>query len=78
MGGLGGGLASRMMNRGGGGAVTTTIEVSDIEETDVSADAFELPAGYSETSLLQTGPAIPSLNEVDEPPAVPRLNGLRD
>jgi hypothetical protein len=78
MGGFGGGLASRMMNRAGGGAVTTTIEVSDIEETDVPANAFELPAGYSETSVLQTGPAIPNLNEVDELPAVPSLNGLRD
>jgi Tfp pilus assembly protein PilV len=79
MGGLGGGLVSRMANRAAGGAVTTTIEVSDIEETAVPADTFELPAGYSETSLMQSGPAIPNLNQLGgaAPPAVPNLNDLR-
>jgi hypothetical protein len=60
-----------------GGDSTTTIEAEDIEEVDVPASTFELPAGYSETSLFQTGPAIPSLNGVQEaPPAVPSLNDL--
>jgi hypothetical protein len=78
MGGVGGGMLSRMMNRAGGNApVKTTIEVSDISEVDVPADTFELPAGYSETSLLQSGPAMPNLNNVGERPPVPNLNDLR-
>jgi hypothetical protein len=68
-GGFGGGF--------GGGNSTTTVELVDIKEVDVPAAAFELPSGYSETSLFQTGPAIPSLNGVQEtPPAVPSLNDL--
>ena len=74
-GGRGGGAAGGAP--GGGGATTTTIEATDIEEVDVPASTFELPAGYSETSLFQSGPAIPSLNGVQEaPPAVPSLNDL--
>jgi hypothetical protein len=59
-----------------GGATTTTIESVDIEEIDVPAATFELPDGYQETSLLQTGPAVPNLNRVPEAPAVPNLNDL--
>ena len=61
---------------GGGGETTTTIEAVDVEEVDVPAATFELPAGYQETQLFQTGPAIPSLNGVQEAPAVPNLNDL--
>lgn len=61
---------------GGGGETTTTVEAVDIEEADVPAATFELPAGYQETQLFQTGPAIPSLNGVQEAPAVPNLNDL--
>jgi hypothetical protein len=52
--GLGAGLAQRMANRamGGGGNVTTTIEIKDIEEVDVPAETFEIPAGYTETQLF--------------------------
>lgn len=80
--GLGGRLGGRMLGgRGGGGAAgggdsTTTIEVVDIAEVDVPAGTFELPDGYQETSLFQSGPALPSLNGVQEAPAVPRLNNL--
>jgi hypothetical protein len=61
---------------GGGGETTTIIEAVDIEEVDVPAATFELPAGYQETQLFETGPAIPSLNGVQEAPAVPNLNDL--
>ena len=86
MGGLGG-LGARMGGRmlggaggaaaaGGGSETTTTIEVVDIDEGDVPAATFELPDGYQETSLFQTGPALPNLNGVQEAPAVPNLNDL--
>jgi len=61
---------------GGGGETTTIIEAVDIEEVDVPAATFELPDGYQETQLFETGPAIPSLNDVQEAPAVPNLNDL--
>lgn len=80
LGGLGAGLGARMANRmaggAGGGETTTTMEVSDIVETDVPASTFALPAGYQETQLFQNGPALPSLNDVQEAPAVPNLNNL--
>ncbi len=87
MGGLGalGGLGGRVLGGGGrrsggglggGGESTTTIEAEDIEDVDVSASTFALPDGSSETQLFQSGPAIPSLNGVQEAPAVPSLNDL--
>ena len=87
IGGLGARLGGRMLGgggRGGGdagagsgdGATTTTIEVVDIEEGEVPASTFELPSDYRETSLLQTGPAVPDLNGIQEAPAVPNLNEL--
>lgn len=72
MGGLGRGAGAA----GGGGDTTTTIEAVDIEEADVPAATFELPDGYRETSLFQTGPAIPDLNGVQEQPELPNLNDL--
>jgi hypothetical protein len=76
--GFGSGLAQRMANRamGGAGNVTTTIEVKDIEEADIPADTFELPAGYTETQLFQTGPDVPNLNDVPggQAPEVPNLD----
>jgi hypothetical protein len=82
MGALGalGGLGARLGGRGGasgGGDSTTTIEAVDIEEGDVPAATFELPDGYQETQLFQTGPAVPNLNGVQETPAVPSLNNLQ-
>jgi hypothetical protein len=52
--GPGAGLAQRMASRamGAGGNVTTTIEIKDIEEVDVPAETFEIPAGYTETQLF--------------------------
>jgi len=78
LGALGGRLANRVAGAGGGGdATTTTMEVRDIEQIDVAASTFEVPDGYSETQLFQAGPALPSLNGVQEqPPAVPSLNNL--
>jgi hypothetical protein len=83
LGGLGARLGGRMLGGAGGGGLggggndtTTIIETVDIEEVAVAAATFELPDGYSETSLFQTGPAIPNLNGVQEAPAVPSLNDL--
>ncbi len=81
LGGLGARLGGRMPGgaggaAGGGGDTTTTVEVTDIEEVDVSAATFAIPDGYQETQLFQTGPAIPNLNGVDEPPGIPNLNNL--
>ncbi len=81
IGGLGARLGGRMLGgaagaAGGGGDTTTIIEVVDIEEVDVPAATFEPPDGYQETSLFQTGPAIPNLNGVQESPDVPNLNDL--
>jgi len=81
LGGLGARMGGRMLGgaagaAGGGGDTTTIIEAVDIEEGDVPAATFELPDGYQETSLFQTGPAIPSLNGVQEAPDVPNLNDL--
>jgi hypothetical protein len=81
LGGLGARLGGRVLGgaagaAGSGGDTTTTIEAVDIEEVDVPAAAFELPDGYQETSLFQTGPAIPNLNAVEEPTDLPNLNDL--
>jgi hypothetical protein len=79
LGGLGARMGGRMLGGAGGaggGATTTTTEARDIEETSIPAATFELPEGYQETSLMQTGPALPSLNGVQEAPAVPNLNDL--
>jgi hypothetical protein len=78
--GFGAGLAQRMANRamGGAGNVTTTMEMTDIEEVDVPAETFEIPEGYTETQLFQTGPDVPDLNKVPEgqaqTPDVPNLD----
>jgi hypothetical protein len=80
--GFGAGLAQRMANRamgGGGGNTTTTIEVTDIEEVDVPAETFVIPAEYTETQLFQTGPDVPDLNNVPDgqapqAPDVPNLD----
>jgi hypothetical protein len=63
LGGLGARMAQRMANRVAGAAdqtSTTAVEVRDVEETDLPAGAFELPQGFSETSLMQRGPAMPN------------------
>ena len=81
-GGLGAALGGRMLGGLGGGGgpgggdTKTTIEAVDIEEVDVPAATFALPDGYRETQLFQNGPAIPSLNGVQEAPTVPKLNDL--
>jgi hypothetical protein len=78
MGGFGGlaRLGARALGGAGGasGDTTTIIEVIDIDEVDIPPATFELPDGYQETSLMQTGPALPSLNDLPGAPAVPSLN----
>jgi hypothetical protein len=87
LGGLGARMGGRILGGGraggggaaggaGGGATTTIIEAVDIEEVELPAETFELPDGYQETSLFQTGPTLPSLNDVQEQPALPNLNDL--
>jgi hypothetical protein len=85
VGGLGARLGGRMLGGlagggagAGGGATTTTIESVDIHEVDVPVATFELPNGYQETSLFQSGPALPNLNNVQEATAVPNLNDLSE
>jgi hypothetical protein len=75
LGGLGARMAAGMAGAGGGNT-TTTMEVTDLAQLDVPAATFEMPAGYQETALFQNGPALPSLNSVEEAPAVPNLNDL--
>jgi hypothetical protein len=79
--GLGARMAERMMNNSMGGETTTTSEATDVEEIDIPPETFTIPAGFAETQLFQTGPAIPDLNAVpDESGAaatpVPDLNSI--
>jgi hypothetical protein len=80
IGGIGGRMAQRMgqrmMNRAAGGDTTTTIEVTDLEEVDIPAATFEIPADYTETQLFQQGPDLPDLNSLEEAPAVPDLESV--
>ena len=80
IGGIGGRMAQRMtqrmMNRATGGDTTTTMEVTDIEEVDIPAATFEIPADYTETQLFQQGPSLPDLNSLEEAPTVPDLNSV--
>jgi hypothetical protein len=54
-----GGLGARMAGAGGGDT-TTTMEVTKVEQVDVPAATFELPAGYQETALFPNLPAAPN------------------
>jgi hypothetical protein len=58
MGGGLGGLGARMAGAGGGDS-TTTMEVTELEQLDVPAATFELPAGYQQTELFPNG--LPNL-----------------
>jgi hypothetical protein len=55
--GFGGGAAQRMMYSAmagaGAGDTKTTVEAVGIEEIDIAADTFEIPADFSETQLFQ-------------------------
>jgi hypothetical protein len=75
-GGAGGDDGAEAGAGGPNGETTTITEVTDIAMIDVPAATFAIPNGYRETSLFQTGPALPSLNDVQEAPAVPNLNDL--
>lgn len=65
---------------GGLGAQTTktTVEITSIQEVDVPAEAFEVPAGYREVQVFQQGPALPDLNSAGGQAApLPDLNTPR-
>jgi hypothetical protein len=68
MGGAFGALGAGMMNKMAPQATKTTMEITSVQELDVPADTFEIPAGYREVQLFQTGPALPDLNNVGTPP----------
>jgi hypothetical protein len=70
MGGLGG-IAAGMMNKMGGQPTKTTTEITSVQELELPADTFEVPAGYREVQLFQTGPAMPDLNSVGGKAAPP-------
>jgi hypothetical protein len=59
------GLMGKMLARRMGGAETSqaTVAVQEIRETDVPASTFQVPAGFSETDLMQRGPAMPDLGD---------------
>jgi hypothetical protein len=75
MGGALGALGAGMMNKMAGQAMKTTTEITSVKQVDVPADTFEIPAGYREVQLFQTGPAMPDLNSVGGKTAPPNLNG---
>jgi hypothetical protein len=49
----------------GGRGRTTTTEVTKVHKADVPPSTFVIPAGYTETDLMQPqrGPAMPNLNQ---------------
>jgi len=51
--------------QGGKGSQTTTTEVTKLQKANIPATRFEIPAGYTETDLMQPqkGPAMPDLKE---------------
>lgn len=61
------GMMGRLMGgaAGGDGTTTITMAVQDLAEAALPAATFQIPAGYSETEILQRGPAMPDLGEGD-------------
>jgi hypothetical protein len=49
----------------GKGSHTMTSEVKDLKQTDIPASTFAIPAGYTETDMMQPqkGPAMPNLDQ---------------
>jgi len=49
----------------GGGPTTITSVVTDIQKVSIPASTFAIPAGYTETDMMQPqrGPAMPNLNQ---------------
>jgi hypothetical protein len=46
------------------GGATTTTEVRELKKVDVPASTFAIPAGYTETNMMQPQrPTMPNLNE---------------
>lgn len=58
------GMMAKMMG-GKEQTITTTMEVSDLEEKSLPAALFALPAGYTETQLMQPGAQAPDLEDDD-------------
>ncbi|MEO8504564.1 MAG: hypothetical protein ABI609_11750 [Acidobacteriota bacterium] len=57
------GMMAKMMGGGGDSATTVTTEVKEAAETSVPAATFQIPAGYTETEMMQRGPGMPNMNE---------------
>ncbi len=49
----------------GQGSHTMTTEIKDLKKADIPASTFAIPAGYTETDMMQPqrGPAMPNLNQ---------------
>ena len=60
------GMMGRLMGGGGGGTTTITMAVEGLTEAPLPPAIFQIPAGYSETEILQRGPAMPDLSEGDD------------
>lgn len=56
------GMMAKMMSGGGDSTITTTTEVKEAAETSIPAATFQIPTGYSETEMMQRGPAMPDMN----------------
>jgi len=79
-----GGAISKMMRLGslgmtGGSEKTetrTTTEVLEIRQASVPKETFEVPAGYTETSMMGPGRGMPNLNEMSGESAEPDMPDL--
>lgn len=58
-------MAKIMGHMGGDKGGTITTEAVDIRQEEIPASMFEIPAGYIERDLMQRGPAMPNLNEIE-------------
>ena len=58
------GMMAAMMNKANGqGPTTTTMEVTELAESAIPAATFVIPAGYSETQLMNRFPGAPDKNQ---------------
>jgi hypothetical protein len=60
--GMGMGMMSKMMNKNMKPS-TITLEITKLEERDLPASLFAIPAGYAETDLFGGGAKMPDLND---------------
>jgi hypothetical protein len=74
------GMMAKIASAGMGGSTDkvksrTTTEVLEIREASVPQGTFDLPAGYTETSMMGPGGSMPDLNDV---PGGPGRSGMPD